>query len=358
MSGRSIVVRLAVTALFCFAALSGRAARAATVAIVSSDTTPALSEAASRLRGELMALRLQIVMLGRPSAAELGELDHREWLEKTAETLDVDAAIEVIGEKAPLAADVWTFQRSPRRAQVARVVLAENTVDRAGTLAIRAIEVLRSSSLEADLAAKARQRDEGARGEPPLPEVADQVTMTPRPGAAPRVGEVFSIELGALVMLSAGGVGPAITPMVRADWRASSALLVQATGAGFGTRPTLRSSAGTARISHGYAVLALCYCPLTSSRLSPYVALGAGTLRVGLTGAAELPARGHALAQWSLLLDAGAGARLRLTERFYATLTGHLQVTEPAIAIHIADEQVARTGRPTLLNQLTLGAWL
>jgi hypothetical protein len=57
-------------------------------------------------------------------------------------------------------------------------------------------------------------------------------------------------------------------------------------------------------------------------------------------------------------LDVGVGARLRLRGRYYATLSGHAQVTQPHVAIHIVDEQVGSTGRPNLVANLMIGAWL
>jgi hypothetical protein len=47
-----------------------------------------------------------------------------------------------------------------------------------------------------------------------------------------------------------------------------------------------------------------------------------------------------------------------LVSRYYATLSGHVQVTQPRVAIHVVDEQVGSTGRPNLAANLMLGAWL
>jgi hypothetical protein len=133
--------------------------------------------------------------------------------------------------------------------------------------------------------------------------------------------------------------------------------VVQATFSAFGTRPTLTSSAGTVRVSQAYGAVGACFCPQLWP-VSPYVALSAGATRASLTGAAAAPALGHAVDQWSLLVDAGAGARWRWSSRFYATLSGHAQLAQPRVRIRVVDEQIASTGRPDLVLNLMVGAWL
>jgi hypothetical protein len=350
---------LLVSLLFCGALVWGSGAHAATVAVLSSGSSPALSEANNRLRGELAALRFDVLVVRRPTTAELGRASAREWLERVAETRGFDAVIDVIGEQTPRAVDVWIFGRSPRRSQVTRVVVAPDTPDRAGTFAIRAIEVLRSYDLEADLAAKARVRGDDAAVSR---EAAPAETTGASPSSAEEVvgghAERIGVELGASILAGLDRVGPALLPVLRFDWRARPSWLVHATVSGFGTRPTLRASAGTVRLGQSYGALGLCFCPASGNLLSPYVALAAGVARTSLTGTAESPARGHSVEHWSWLVDAGAGARLRLVGRYYATLSGHVQVTQPRVAIHVVDEQVGSTGRPNLVANLMIGAWL
>jgi hypothetical protein len=166
------------------------------------------------------------------------------------------------------------------------------------------------------------------------------------------------LELGVGILTGLDGVGPALLPLLRAGWRARPWLVVQATLSGLGTEPKLRASAGTVRVGRDHGSLGLCYCPTSRQALSPYVALAAGVMRTSLYGEADSPARGHSIEHWSLLLDAGLGARLRLPGRFYSTLTGHVHLLEPHVAVHVVDEQIASSGRPNLAANLTLGAWL
>jgi hypothetical protein len=340
---------------------------AATVAILSTaDPSRDVSEAIYRLRGELASLKLDVLLLRRPGSGERGGSDAHAWLERTAQARGIDAAVEVIGETAPEAVDVWTFQRAPWRSQVMRVELEPDTPNRAGALAIRAVEVLRSHILQADLAAKGRKRVEDAPAAAPRAETERATAIHDRetPLAASESDDAESssaragIELGAGILTGLDGVGPALLPLLRAGWRARSWVVVQATLSGLGTRPQLRASAGTVRVAQDQASLGICYCPISSQALTPYGALAAGMVRTSLSGEAASPSRGHAVEHWSLLLDAGVGARLRLPGRFFSTLTGHVQLAQPHVAIHIVNQQIASTGRPNLAANLALGAWL
>jgi hypothetical protein len=309
------------------------------------------------LKGELFALGLEVRVVERPTSPETTGFDARAWLEQTASEREIDAMIDVIGVSKPTAVDVWIFERSPRRSRVSRVVLEPNAPNGAEMLAIRAIEVLRSNFVEIDLAARARTevpaaappRDESLRDEPPR----DEPSTPPA-----RRSEHVGLEAGAAVLTSLDGIGPAILPLIRVDWAVSSWLAVQGTLAGFGTRPTLVSAAGSATVSQGYGVLGLCYCSPSEPGIRPLVSLSAGALRTSFEGQADAPERGHSGEQWSFLVDAGLGARLRLADRYYLTPAFHVQLAQPYVAVHFVDELVASSGRPNLLASLTVGAWL
>lgn len=365
--GSSWVRRVAATVAVCVVFSWAAEAYAATVAILSTvGPSRDVSEAIYRLRGELASLKLDVLLLRRPASSELRGSDARAWLERTAQARGIDAAVEVIGETTPEAVDVWIFQRAPWRSQVARVELEPDTPNRAGALAIRAVEVLRSYVLQADLAAQGRQPEED---EPAVPAPArpdrettsrdsDMSLAATKPDFANGSSAHAGLELGVGILTGLDGVGPALLPLLRAGWRARPWLVVQATLSGLGTQPELLASAGTVRVAHDHGSLGICYCPTSSQGLAPYVALAAGAMRTSLYGEADAPARGHLVEHWSLLLDAGLGARLRLSGRFYSTLTGHVHLLQPHVAIHIVDRQVASTGRPNLAANLTLGAWL
>jgi hypothetical protein len=264
---------------------------------------------------------------------------------------DADAVIDVIGDSAPAAVDVWVFERQPRRSEVSRVAREPNAENPAERLAIRAVEALRSSLVEIDLTAQGQRAPSVAP--PPLATVSQVAPREPGDLSAQ-----FDLQAGAAVLTSLDGVGPALMPVVRVGWTATSWLVLQGALAGFGSRATVTSVAGNARVGQQYALLGGCACARSARVLQPYVALSGGVLRTTIDGEAVTPASGHFAERWSFLLDASLGARLRLPGRYHLTLAAHVQVAEPYVAIHFVDMLVATSGHPTLGLSLTVGAWL
>jgi hypothetical protein len=347
---RLAVHRLGILLVAALVLLSAAGAHAANIALLKpSGSSPALAEAMNRLKGELFALGLEVEIVARPANREAEAVDPRAWLEQTANERGIDAVIDVIGETTPTAVDIWIFERSPRRTRVSRVVLEPDAPNAAETLAIRAIEVLRSNFVEIDLAARARTDDV------PITEPPRDAPVKPPPS---RLVERVGLQAGAGVLTSLDGVGPAILPLVRADWAVSSWLVAQATFAGLGTRPTLETDAGSATVAQGYGVLGLCYCLPSDPGIRPFVSLSAGALRTSLEGRAQAPEEGHSVDQWSFLVDGSVGARLRFFERYYFTPAFHVQFAQPYVAVHFVNELVASSGRPNLMGSLTVGAWL
>jgi hypothetical protein len=326
--------------------LIAAAAQATNIAITRPvSSASGVQEALFRLEGELAALGLAVRRVELPRDGASGQA-LRPAVKQLALDQGLDVIIDVFGDRGPTAVEVWIFERSVQRLRVSRVVLEPDDRNPAETLAIRAIEVLRSNFVEIDLA---------ARGRPPV--AASPPPKQPAVRPARRV-ERLGLEAGVAVLTSVGGMGPALLPLVRLDWAASPAFVAQATLAGFGTRPTLETGVGSARLDQAFALAGLCHCSPTARGLSPVLSLSAGVLRSSIEGQAASPAQGHAVEQWSLLLEASAGGHLRLSDRYYLALAFHAQLAQPHVVVHFVDEVVATSGRPNLLVSLTAGAWL
>ncbi len=325
-------------------------AYAVTVAIVRPlAPSPEMTETLVRLHGELLSVGLEVEIVEGPADRELGT--SRTWLKKLAADHGFDAVIDIVGDGGLIAVEVWVTDKAPRRFEVSRVALEANTENASERLAIRALEVLRSNFLEIDLAARER-RSEPSATPPTTTSIQGRVNQS---GSYP---ERFGIEVGAAAVTSLDGVGPAVLPIMRFDWAARSWLVMQAALAGLGSRPTVATTAGNARVAQQYGVLGGCYRFRSDQRLRPFLALSAGVLRTSVEGQADLPKHGHSVDQWSFLLDGSLGAELPLGGRYYLTLAAHVHVAEPYVAIHFVDEVVATSGRPNLLLTLTVGAWL
>ena len=233
---------------------------------------------------------------------------------------------------------------------VRRVPFEPTAAQASKTLAIRAIELLRSSFLEIDLAARDR------RAPPPAPPPAVvHFVETERAAAHP---ERFGVEVGAAAIMSLDGVGPALMPLVRFDWSLRSWFLAQATLAGLGTRPAVERATDSAQVAQAYGLLGASFRLRPAARVRPFAAVSAGVLRTAVEGRADAPNQGQAAEQWSFLVDAGLGALLRLPDRFYLSAAVHVQLAEPYLGVRFVDTVVATSGRPNLLLSLTVGAWL
>jgi hypothetical protein len=328
-------------------------AQAATVAIVRPvGSAPELHETLSRLHGELLSVGLEVELADLPAAARgPGSTALRAWVEETAAARGACAVIDIVGDRAPFAVDVWVIGKSPRGPEATHVAAEPNTASASERLAIRAVEVLRSNFLEIDLAARGRPSDTVGK----LPASSSAQGEVNRPASRP---ERIGIEAGAAVLTSLDGVGPALLPVLRIGWAARPRWAVQVAMAGLGSRPTVATTAGNARLAQQYGVLGGRYRFRVDQRLRPFIALSAGVLRTSVEGQAVPPRQGHSEVKWSFLAEGSLGVELHLGDRYYLALAAHAQVAAPYVAIHFLDSVVATSGRPNLLATLTVGAWL
>lgn len=318
------------------AALFWSATAHATTILVVRPPNPSAQATATlaRLHGELLSVGLDVAFADGPAH------EPKAW-QALATQHKAQAALDLISDGTSVAVEVWVVDPARR---VAHVAVEPNTEDASGRLAIRAVEVLRSSLLEAGLSE--RERDPK---DPKSPE-------SPNTPAPPRPR--FAVEAGAAALASLDGVGPAIFPMVRFDWAARSSLAVHATLAGLGTRPTIAGITSQARVAQQFAVVGASHAFATGGWLRPYAAFAVGALHTSMDGQADAPKQGHTVDQWSLLFDGCVGAVVPVSERTFVNLAGHAHLAQPYVAIHVADEAVATSGRPNLLLTLTIGVWL
>jgi hypothetical protein len=311
-----------------------------------------MTETLVRLQGELTSVGFATEIIDGSLAGKGKEHESRAWLEQLAVQRGVDAVVAIVGDVSPDTVEVWIVDKVTRKSVVRRVPFQPQSERAPNTLAIRAIELLRSSFLEIDLAASERRDQSVAAPPATVVHFLEMERLASRP-------ERFGIEMGGTAIMSLNSVGPAVLPLIRFDWAARSWLVVQADVAGLGTRPTVETTAGSAQVTQGYGLLGGCYRFRTGQRLRPFVVLAAGMLYTSVEGRTSSPNQeGRYADKWSFLLDGGVGASLRLRDRFYLAVAVHTQMAEPYVAIRFADSVVATSARPNLLLTLTIGAWL
>jgi hypothetical protein len=327
---------------------------AAIVAIVRpANPPPLITETLGRISGELTSVGFATEIVDEPVAdeAKSGRAS-RSWLELLATRRGFDAVVAIVGDAAPDSVEVWVVDKVTKKSVVRTVHLGQADEHTPKTLSVRAIELLRSSFLEIDLAATEPRH--GTSSVPPTAVVQflERERLARRP-------ERFGVELGGLAIMSLGGVGPALLPVLRLDWALSASLAVQLTLAGLGTHPTVDNQEGSAEVSQAFGLLGARYSFGALQMLRPYLVLSTGALHTTAEGRTESPANQERQAKrWSFLFDGGVGTWLRLRDRLFLSLDLHGQMAEPRIAIRFAREVVATSAGPNLLASMTFGAWL
>jgi len=326
-------------------------ANAATVAILWPPTPSAdVTQTLTLLRGELLSVGLEVAVSERAVARGVGETDSLAWLEAFA-ARDTSAVIDVVGDEVLEAVEVWVLKTHPQRFEVTRVAVDPDEARQPEMLALRAVEALRAGLLQSDWAERRRRQEPVAK--PPTAAVPAGEAHEPE-----RQGGRVGLEVGAVAMMSLDGLGPAVLPTLRVGWAARPWIVMQASAAGLGSRSSVATISGNARVAQQYALLGGLYRFRSAQRLWPFLGFAAGALRTSVEGQEGWGTGGHTAERWSALVDVSLGAGLRLYGRTYLTLAAHAQVADPYVAIHIVDTVGATSGRPNLLLTLTVGAWL
>jgi hypothetical protein len=351
---RAFVRGLQVLALTSTILLGLAPLQAATVAIARPlHRSVGLTETLFRLYGELLSAGLDVTIADLPTAAgRSGPTDGPARLQEMASKRGVDAIIEIVGDEVPVAVDIHVIGNGTRAPQDTRVVLEPGTENASGRLAIRALEVLRSSFVEIDLGGRSRAGDSATKA---ITAPSTTVGQVEEPVKSPAR---FGIAAGAAVLTGLDGVGPAVLPLLRLVGATTGRLALQATLAGLGSRATVATAAGSARVAQQYGVVGWGYRLGASVSLRPFVALSAGVVRTSVDGQALAPRQGHDEVRWSFLAEGSLGAIVPLGARYYAAVAAHAQVAAPYVTIHFEDAVVATVGRPNLLLTFALGAWL
>jgi hypothetical protein len=309
---------------------------AAVVIVQPAHPTPEVAETLSRIRGELSSVGLGVTLVDRPAER------HRSG---------ADAVIDLVSETAPVTVEVWLAKAQPGQAEVTRVTVEPDAKNPSELLALRTIEVLRANLFDVDWATPRRSDQPGAAVAAPRGKGEPEGASSP-PAA-------LGLEAGAVALRSLDGVGFAILPTIRAGWAARPWLVFTASLAGLGSRPSVTTSLGSARVAQQYGLLGGCHRWRAEQRLWPFFSLSLGVLHTSVVGQASTPPdEGASKAQWSFLLDAGSGIGVRLWGRTYVSLAADVQMAAPYVAIHFVDAVGATTGRPNVLLGLALGAWL
>ena len=340
-------VRWCLCLTLCTLASWGLPAQARTVAVVHSQSAePMLVETVARVHGELLAVGLRVQDVERN--APWDEAESRAWVLELQQREHLDAVISVSEQARPPLVDVWVFETAVREPRVTRVSLEASTENAPEKLAIRAIDVLRSTFLELDM----QHQNRTASTQPALE------LDRPEPPTGNNRSPTLGVSMGVATLTGVNGVGPAIMPMARVDVSVNPDWTLQAAAAGLGTRPSVDAAPYSAQIEQVYAVLGARYRFYALQDWHPFVAVGAGILSTSVEGRATLPAHAQSDNLRSLLLEASLGADWHPFDDYFFCLASHVHWAAPSANVIVVDSVAATTGQPNLALTLSFGAWL
>ena len=340
--------RLVVAGVALAVCAAAPAALGATVLLIRpSDPGGIPSEALVRIHGELISAGFDVEVATAEAGAEV-----RAAFARGGGSVGPDAVVSLLGDGSPPVIEVWVADRLRGRSVVNRTPLESEGERATEVLAIRAIELLRSSLLEVDMAASAAAPPPATKLLPP-----ESVRIV-SPSSESSEEARWGLEVGAGVTFSPDGVGPAVLPFLRFDRVVAPWCVAQATVAGLGSGSHVVSGANTAEVAEQFALGGATFRLRPYHGVRPAFSLAAGVLHTSIEGRAYWPYQERTGAQWSLLLDVGLGARLALGRRHELVLGAHAQLAEPYPVVSFLGTDVASSGRPSIFLTLALVAWL
>ncbi len=208
------------------------------------QTDELLAEATTRLRAELRAAGFDV----RELLAVEGEDPRRQVESSQLEPAPV-ATLAILGVDGAAAADIWLADRLTRKTVVRHVDVSDVARRRApSVLAVRAVELLRASLLEATT----REPTDRDRAAPPVPRDVAR-WMAPRSGGETKEPSVTAAkpkaevrgELGVAILYGLRGLAPAFAPLVRieygnAGWSGRASIVAPALGGDVTRHPRCR----------------------------------------------------------------------------------------------------------------------
>jgi hypothetical protein len=297
----------------------------------------ATQEAATRVQAELLAAGFVVVLVD----AAPGD-DARAQIATDAEPARPVAAVAIVHADHRVAADVWIADRASRETTVRRVdVGATAESSRPAALAIRAVELLRASLLEIEV----------ARARPAAPQVSPAPAATASPASPPAVLPPDrsthrallagpSLELGLSALYGLGDTGGRLAPTLRFTYGAPMGLAGRVTLMG----PTATDQLGIVELAYGF--------DRSFRRIAPVVSLGAGAAHTHLADSGQRAPQVRAEA-WSGVLAAAAGVAARPSDRAAILFDLHAFLADPAPGAIVGGAPAA--GRPQLLVAASLG---
>jgi hypothetical protein len=325
------------------------AARARVALVHEAEPNALEQRTLTRLRAELIAAGFEVTDVERR-----GE-DAREAAEAEPQAAGVFATIAIVPRTAD-AADIWVADRITGKTVVRRIQVPPGTGrDVAPVLAVRAVELLQASLLEAmHPAPRAEPSPSPAPPPPPAvvpPDVSNWMQAS-RPGSETR----YALQAGAGVIHSFSGVGPAVLPVLGFAYRPTSEVTVGLRAGG----PTFAADleappAGTIAARQKFASLEVAYAFLSEgATVRPVAIAGAGAYHLDVVGTAAPTYKSETDDTFAAMVTIGPGAKLRFGERVSLFADARLLFLAPPPRVRAALQEVGRMSQPSLFGEVVV----
>jgi hypothetical protein len=323
--------------LLCTLLCAGRALAQRVLLVQPPRTDVTLSEAFNRLRAELSLQDFEVSVLELPAEGMSGDA-----LETEAEKAGAFAGISLTRDASGATADVCiadrvTGKRTQRRLAVTGVAQAPRV------LAVRAVDLLRSSLRELPAGERPPEDIVGVAPEPPPPELRAWSTPPPLWQLRAAGGALGAGRFGS-------AFGGAISVMLRPTPRLELGALV--VGPLLGARYSGNTGSALVRQELALARGSWNVLPEGALRLGP--SLGAGVYHLRAEGEVTKPLRGKSGSLFSFAATGGVAAELKLTAALSLGLTvdALLLTPEPVVAV---DTSQGSANNPLVLASLGVG---
>ena len=328
---------------------SAQAAPAAETVILLQPSTASLAARRSlaRIRDELSADRFDVIVADSNTAGDPGAVIE----DAAARLAEAGTVIVMFGDPESGQAELCVVRRTTRRTAVRRATVTVDDPERIPELlAKRALELLRATALELSLEIEPPPRAEKLvepRPQPGMP--SSSIPPAPTPGSA-----IVVVDMGVGMWTSVDGPPPAWAPVGRVGLHLYEWAWARVSIAGFGSRPRVDTTYGSAWLSQTMALLECAAIFRHDKRVRPTVSLGAGALEVEIVGTGAAPYEGRETQRWSAALDGGVGVAFAVGSHAAVATELHALLASPHPVIHFVDMRAGTVGYPSLILTLAL----
>jgi hypothetical protein len=342
----------ALLGVFAWLALAGPVTAApARVAVVREAEPNALEQATlTRLRAELVAAGFEV------TEVERGSGDAREATEAEPQVAGVFATIAIVSRTAD-AADLWVADRVTGKTLVRRIRVPPGSGrDAATILAVRAVELLQASLLEAFEQPEPVESTSSLAPPPPVAVVPTDVSAWMQARRPPSQAARFALQAGAGVIHSLGGVGPALLPVLGVGFRPTPDLSIGLRAGGPAFAADLQvPPAGTIAVRQKLVSLEVAYELLSpTATVRPVAIGGVGAYHLDVVGTAAAPYSGETDDVFAAMATLGPGAKLRFGERVSIFADLRLLFIAPRPIVRAALQEVGSMSRPSLFGEVVI----